>query len=162
MTATVTKTKDNFAALKQALLDLRDNEVLVGFPADKDKPRDKGEPITNAALGFIQDHGSPAANIPARPFMVQGIALVQTRIDERLEQTANLALDGGDVMRGYAAVGETAAQGIKTKINTGPFLKLSKATIMARLRRGKKSNKPLVDSAQMRNAVTWVIRRRKR
>ncbi len=146
--------------------------------------------ITNAALGYIHDNGAPEQNIPARPFMEPGIDLVRDPITDKLGQTMKAVLRGGGqekIEQGLSQVGIKAVLGIKNTITDGIPPPLSDATLRARMRKKRKNGvgarkgaaieldrrwdgqdastefaKPLVDSAQMLNAVTYVIRPKKR
>jgi hypothetical protein len=55
------------------------------------------------------------------------------------------------------AAGMKAVMSVKAVINSGDFEELAPATIKARKRRKRKSEKPLVDTAQYRNSHTYVV-----
>jgi len=146
--------------------------------------------LTNAQLGYIHDNGAPEANIPQREFMSPGIEVVRDAITETLAKTAMAVLKGGGpekAIAGLTQVGFKAANSIKRTINEGIPPPLSDRTLRARMKKGRKNGggarkgaaieldrrwdaqepsveyaKPLVDTAQMRNAVTFVIRSRKK
>lgn len=174
---------------------LSSREVLVGFPEDttareldlgtttKGKANLGGaSDVTNAALGYIHDHGMPEQNIPARPFMVPGIKAAEPKIISALEWTAKQVLRRGGVpaiSMGFERAGIAAQFGIRNAINEGIPPPLSEATLRERARRGRKGAKqeltnrsaglppstdlakPLVDTGQLRNAVNYVVRERK-
>jgi len=48
---------------------------------------------------------------------------------------------------------------VKAKISSGPFKKLADATLAARRRRGRTGTKPLQDTDQLLNSVTYVMRK---
>jgi hypothetical protein len=169
----------------KALLVLADVEVLVGFPEETTDRTDEGpaKGMTNAALGYIHDTGAPEQNIPARPFMAPGIADAQDKIDAKLLQVLKAASQdkGVDVIeRGFTQVGLIAKLAIQNKINEGIPPPLADSTLRARARRGRKgakaelasrsmgnapgvvNAKPLVDTGQLRNAVNYVIRSRRK
>lgn len=178
-------TADNMRAFADAITELTSEAVMAGFPADE-KPREdeEGNPslITNAALGYIHNTGVPELNIPARPFMVEGIESKQTQIVTALEQTGIAALDGDrDATKaGLDSVGMLAQAGIRQKIVDGPFVPLKESTLRGRVqmggdigtaaaaelasrRAGNAPNpdnvRPLNATGQMRNAVNYVIRK---
>lgn len=179
-------TVDRVNALKRDLMDLVGVEVLVGFPEDtSERKEEDGEAeITNAAIAYIQDNGAPERNIPARPFMVPAIEGAQTKIANTLVKMAEGMLAPNRprdiVQRGYHAVGLVAQAAIRDKISEGIPPPLSEYTLRNRARKGDKTAqaelesrkagnapssltaRPLVDTAQMRNAVNYVIRDRKR
>lgn len=157
--------KDRVPELNKALLDLVDQEVLVGVPADKADRKD-GSPITNAALAYIHNTGSPDANIPARPFMEPGVKDARPKVIGLLKEAGQYALKlGGNslvVLKYLHAVGLTVQNSIRARINEGPFEPLKPGTIAGRLRRGRTGIKPLIDTGQLRNAIGYVLRSRKR
>lgn len=163
----VTVTKDKVAALLKSIQGLEGKQALVGVPAanaGRDPDPEDPQPINNAALAYIHDNGSPAANIPERPFTRPGIESVQDQIADRYKKGARAVLDGrvSDMDVVHDAVGQIAEDAIKRKITDGPFTPLAPATIAKRKARGRKSEKPLIDSAQMRNAITHVVRPKRR
>jgi hypothetical protein len=180
-------TADRLAEMKRDLFLLAQHEVLVGFPQDtteRDAAGAEPEGITNAALGYIHDNGEPDANIPARPFMIPGIEAVEDKVADKLVQGAKAVVrpvaPPNIVERVFHSVGLIVANSIKQKINEGPPPPLSPYTLRQRAKKGDKLAqleldnrsrgeapstelaKPLVDTAQMRNAVTYVIRDRKK
>jgi hypothetical protein len=175
-------TRDMMGDIFKAVRDMTAKEVVAGFPEEDETPRkdDDGNPvpITNAAIAYVQNTGEPSLNIPARPFMVQGVEDVQDAIVDRMKDVGVAAL-AGDSMRvdqGLHAAGLEAKLGIQNKILDGPFEPLSESTLKARARRGRKGAqeeldrreageepgvelaRPLVDTSQMRNAVQYSVR----
>jgi len=160
------------------------NATFVGVPSDKttrkDNDTEKG-PMTNAALAFIHDNGSEAAHIPARPFMRPGVARAQKYIVAALRQGAQAALQGGDPLKYLGMAGLKTQAEIRAVINEGIAPPLADATLRERLRRrtsikGAKlelaaraagqspsieNAKPLIATAQLRNAINYVIRKNK-
>lgn len=133
--------------------------VMVGIPAAKDQREDGGE-INNAALGYIHDRGAPEANIPARPWLESGIATAQTPIEDGLKRAADAAFEGRPegVRRELNVVGLKAQAAVRKKITDGPFDALAPRTLAARRARGRTGTKPLIDTGQLRSAVSYVIR----
>lgn len=177
--------RDSLADLKVALAVLAEREVLVGFPEDtsqrKEDPADAG--ITNAALGYIHDNGDSDANIPARPFMIPGMESAIPQATSALESMAKRVLTTRSALaveQGFIRLGVVVQAAIRKKLNEGIPPPLSARTLQARARKGRKGAKaelenrakglapstqlakPLIDSAQMRNAINFVIRPRSR
>jgi len=161
--------RDNSPALTRAIAALTKTACLVGFPASeaerKPEPGEKDQPITNAALGYIHDNGSPAANIPARPFMVPGVTAAAGRITTIYSKAAKAAMgqpSSADTIvdTAHNKVGLTAQDAIQSKIEAGIPPPLSERTIAERRRRrgADAPETPLIDSGQMKTAVTYVIR----
>lgn len=150
---------------------LASQRVMVGIPADKAARKD-GSPISNAALLYIHDHGAPEVNIPARESLKPGVENVKGEIGDGLKKAGEFALDGRPdaVDRQFHRVGAIGRDAVKLKIGTGPFVPLKPSTIAKRRRRSKGSKyrrkavtaadtTPLIDTAQMRNAVNYVLRK---
>lgn len=161
MTTTVDKVDDLVRSVER----LASREVLVGIPAGSARapePGEKGQPLDNATIGYIMENGSPAANIPARPFLVPGIRSAQDQIADKLGQAAKAALTGSDVLvdAKLTAAGLVAENAVKRKITDGPHTPLAPGTIAGRRRRKppRMGTKPLIDTGQLRRSVTHVIR----
>lgn len=155
--------QDKWKKIHSAISGLPQRDVLVGIPLEKtDRDPQPNEPagITNAALGFIHNYGAPEQNIPERNFMESGIADVQPKVDRYLKQAAKAAMQGNLELteKCLHAVGLTAQAGVRERIQTGPFEPLAASTLAARRRKGRTGEKPLLDTAQMRNAITYVVR----
>jgi phage gpG-like protein len=131
--------------------------VLVGIPAAANN-RKADESITNSQIAYIQNFGAPEINIPAREFMYSGIRNAQTRIVKALKLAGMASFNGGNPDTYLAQAGLVAQASIKAKITDGPFIPLAAGTVAARQSRGKKSDKPLIDTGQLRNAITYVIK----
>ena len=181
----VKMTHDGMPALKEKLAALTKQQVLVGFPAGDPKSVRKEDPaITNASLAYIHDNGAPEANIPARPFMREGIRLAEKGITNGLWNTAKKVVQPegttADINAGLSVAGIRAVNGIRKRINEGIPPPLSDRTLAARAARGRTGAmwelawraagapagtdlaKPLIDTGQLRNAVTFVIRATKK
>lgn len=154
---------DRFAAVVAGINTLASTRVMVGVPSSRaGRKVDKGkggETVNNAILAYVHDNGSPEAGIPARPFMMPGIANAKEKITKALENAATAALDGNParVTREYHRAGLAAMVSIKLKITTGPFIPLKPATLAARRRRGVTRTKPLIDTGGLINSIGYVI-----
>ena len=109
------------------------------------------------------DNGAPEVGIPARPTTGPGVRDAKTEIERRLRLAGTAALDGKpqSVVNQFNAAGMAGAAAIKNRINSNTPPPLKPGTIAARKRRGVKRTNTLVDTGQMRNAVTYVVRREK-
>lgn len=152
---------DHVPEILDAMATLAQNDVLVGVPEEKTERKNDSE-ISNAALAYIQDKGSPTQNIPPRPFLEPGIQDAKEPIAEGMRKAAEAALDGnkGAVVANLNRVGLVASTAVKLKINNGPFVPLKPATLAARRRHGFAGTKPLIVSGALRNSITYVLRRR--
>jgi hypothetical protein len=158
MTPGTTKTVSNARQIARAVEYLTTRNVLVGIPSTT--AGNRNGPINNAALLYIHDNGAPEAGIPARPVMAPGIARKADEINRRLRNAGKIAFEGRitAVEQQLNAVGLVAAQGIKEAINSNTPPPLRPSTLAKRRARGVTRTNTLVDTAQMRNAVTYVIR----
>ena len=152
---------NNFPTFRASLDNLK-AEVLVGVPAEKAGRKGEGE-MNNATIAYIQDNGSAAANIPARPFMRPGIMSVKGNIAIALEKGARGAIHGEKlaVDKALNIAGLTAQSAIRGKINEGIAPELAESTLAARRARGRTGTKPLVDTGQLLNSINYVIREKK-
>lgn len=172
----VTRKGGGVARIKTAMAALKQTTVLVGIPASSSS-RD-GDGPNNAALGYLHEFGSPARNIPARPFLVPGVKAAAPRAAAELAKAGRAALTGEAraVLPHLHAAGMVAASSVKNTINQGVDPPLSDRTLMARAARGRQGAKdelnaraagmtlgmaaavPLVDTGAMRNAITYVVK----
>lgn len=180
-------TKLNLDDVLKSVRLLTDVEVLVGVPSDT-TVRDPAlamtddESITNAALAYIHDQGSPEAHIPQREFMRPGIKDAQEDITERLGAAMRGAMRGNDMVveQSLHQVGLVAQSAIRHRIDDGIPPPLADYTVRKRAERGRKGAlqemdnraaglppsldlaKPLIDTGEMRKSITYVIRSRKK
>lgn len=173
--------RDGLRDVLKGINDLTKQRVLVGIPGETaERDQDEYGPMNNATLGYIHDNGSPAANIPARPFLKEGIEEGEEAIAAQLKKAAQAALDGDDgrMEKRLHAAGLEAQAAVKEKLNSGPFEPLADSTLRARAGRGRKgaaeelasraagnapnadNARPLVDTGQLRNSITYVIRKK--
>lgn len=159
--------------IADAMTRLAKTDVLVGIPADKTGRRDT--PITSAALGFIHEYGSPAANIPPRPFLIPGIRAAAPRTTVYLAQAAKAAMDGNAerMERAMHAAGLAASVSVQSTIRAGISPPLQASTVAGRRRRSAGSSyrrkasaasqvTPLIDTGQLLASITYALRERKR
>jgi hypothetical protein len=158
--------RDDVPALLKAISDLTGHQVLIGIPGDAPDRTQTGVGIANATLGFIHEYGAPSANIPARPFLVPGVAESLPRVIELLRQGARRAIavppDPTAGMRTLHSAGITASNAVKRYILRGLSPPLAPATIYKRQHRKvarRMGTKPLVDTGQLYRSVQYVIRK---
>lgn len=181
-------TVDNMKAIIDAINKLTKKDVLVGIPDSA--PERTDTPMTNAQIGYVMETGSPAHNVPARPFLVPGVQDVQAECAERLGKAADAALSGNQsgAERQMNSAGMVASQSVKKKIGSNIPPALSPETIRNRRRsrqtQGMRADEkqylkavadgtdpaqaqaeagiiPLVNSGSLRNAITHVVREKK-
>lgn len=183
----LTVVRDNTKAFQKAINALASNRVYAGVPATEAGRKEEGQAVNNAELMFIHENGAPEANIPARPVVHPAIAASRAQLNAAFKNTGKQAMAGGGVaavLKGLTAIGFIAQNAMRRRITDGPFAPLSPKTIAARARkRGTKRRKgeqqyldavaggmapaaaqaaagikPLIDTGQLRRALTFVIR----
>lgn len=179
---TTTITQDHMAEVMRNIRQLVQREVLVGIPSTKTDRMGPNEAINNATIGYIMENGSPAKNIPARPHLAPGIANAQPAIIQRFEKAAQAALQGdvAETDRQLSAAGMVAASSVKALITAGLSPALADSTLLSRVRRNRAAKgaaaelarraqgiapgsdlaKPLIESGQYRNAITYVLKKK--
>lgn len=150
--------KDDVRKLLSNIEAMTQKRVLIGIPGElAARP---GEPVSNAALGYIHEFGSPAANIPARPFLNPGIQDALPEIIPELAISARRALKTpGAYEIGLERAGIRATTAVKKRIRSQEgFVPLAERTLKAREKAGFKGTKALIRTGQLLNSITHVIR----
>jgi hypothetical protein len=132
----VEKIVDRVNEFLERVHELTGTDVLVGVPESKNHRKDG--PVTNSQIARIHEFGSPAQNIPARPFLRPGLKAVREKAVEMLKEGAKQALEGkGNMEATMTKVGILARNSVINAITdpAPPFAPLKPATIRARLRR---------------------------
>lgn len=155
----VEMTRDNLTEFMRGVRSLAKRDVLVGIPGDGTDRRDTGAAMDNATLGYIHEFGAPGANIPARPFLIPGVASVKRKTSDRMGRGMNAALIGdfAECDRQMHAAGLIAQNAVKGLINSGIAPALSPRTLSARRARGRTGEVSLIDTGQLRNSITYVV-----
>lgn len=158
MKSGLTIRSDNAAAVLASLKAIASKDVLVGIPEEKSERDDV--PFGNAGIGYINEKGSPAQNIPARPHLVPGVRSVDEQTLPHLRAAAQAAMSGNTAAAEMELnrAGALAANGVKRFMTITGFTPLADRTINARLARGRTGDKPLIDTGQYRRAITYVVR----
>jgi hypothetical protein len=150
---------NGMSKLRAEIEEFKKKELLVGIPEAGGKRDDTRE--SNAAIGYIQETGSPVNNIPARPFLRPGVKKVEKRIVAELRKGAINTLSHGisALDNAYARAGIIAQNSVKAIIRAGEgFAPLAPSTLAARKRAGAKGTKPLIRTGQLINSITYVVR----
>ncbi|WP_417641965.1 hypothetical protein [Enterobacter kobei] len=176
MKSGVTTRVDNTQAILDALKSIGKKEVLVGIPEAASSREDS--PFSNAGIGYVNEYGSPAQNIPPRPHLVPGVKSVEDQTVPALKVAAQAALAGKDAaaMNALNQAGRLAVHGVHRFIRNANFTPLADSTVEARARKGRKGAKaemarraakepastvgakPLYDTGKYRDAITHVVR----
>lgn len=172
----VTTRVDNAQAILDALRSLTKKDVLVGIPSEDSEREDV--PFGNAGIGYVNEYGSPAQNIPPRPHLIPGVKSVEAQTVPALKVAAQAALEGkgSAAMSALNQAGRLAVQGVHRFIKAADFTPLADSTVEARARRKRKGAKaelarrasgespgtalakPLYDTGKYLAAITHVVR----
>ena len=107
-----------------------------------------------ATLLALHVLGAPSRGIPQRdPLRPPLIANAQRYSDLLALGLKNALSDGTDPKLVYEKIGIVATNDVKDYFITGNFKALSEKTIKA-----KGSSKPLIDSGEMRNSISYEVR----
>lgn len=182
----VTVVKDNVAKVFKDIEALVGKQVLVGIPDSGQNQRDEG-PVNNATIAYVMEFGSPLHNVPARAFLIPGVEAVRTPALRQLRQAADAALKGdtAGMLAALDRAGTIASNEVKHRINSNIPPPLKPETIRNRYRgrdvkkrresedvyldlvskgvdpgaaQSEVSIVALVNTGQMRNAITYVVR----
>jgi len=129
--------------------------VQVGFPSSKTHSPDG---TSMAFIASVHEYGAPSAGIPERPFLKAGIEGGKEG-QARLNKVNLVRILNGetDFDTALMQLGEMAKGNVQDYINQGDFAPILPATIAARKRRSVGSSKPLVDTGQMRQSVSYEL-----
>ncbi|MDN5681686.1 MAG: hypothetical protein L0G81_13770, partial [Ewingella sp.] len=141
MKSGVKVTADNAQAILDALKSLTQKEVLVGIPEEASAREDS--PFSNAGIGYVNEYGSPAQNIPPRPHLIPGVKVAEPKTMPQLKFAAQAALDGHETaaIKYLHVAGRLAVQGVHVLLKAANFTPLADSTVEARARRGTKGRK---------------------
>ena len=153
----------------QALARKAAANILVGFPSGRQhvptfhkdengkyrtydgKNIEEAEPIETAELAKMLSFGT--TEIPARPFLEEGIASKKEEIKNALQNEAKKVLDGGQA--NWNKVG-TMAVGAVQEFVRGDYYKSTKPN-SKKTQEYKGSDKPLIDGADLINSLVFVV-----
>lgn len=146
--------KDIYKQVKKKLLDFSKQDLLIGVPQEKTQREGNERSITNAELMFIHTNGSPARNIPKRPTIEPTIDENKAKITEKFKNAVNKILQNkGDGKDDLEKLGLWIVNKVKARFGSDELAENAPSTIAK-----KGSDRPLIDTGQLRNSVTYVIR----
>lgn len=179
MAVGVTVTKDNTKSLMDALTTLTRKQVYVGIPREENEREDE-QTFGNAAIGYLNEKGSPAQGIPPRHHLIPGVLNAQSRITNIFATGGKAALAGdrNAAEAALIAAGQVAADSVRRVITSGLEPPLADSTLAARVRNGTAAKgaakelklrasgkaatsdiaKPLIATGEYKNSITFVVR----
>lgn len=136
------------------------DDILVGFPAGRPHP---GSDLSMDELARTQTYGS--ADIPARPFLEEGILTKKNELGQLIQEHYAKRVEGHDKRPTLKRIGAEAVGAVQDFVR-GDYYKETvpnaPSTIARKSRRQKGklllSDKPLIDTGDMVNAVTFIVK----
>lgn len=127
-------------------------QVYIGVPASKDSIHEGG--INMATLLAVHTLGAPSKGIPQRDALRPPLINNKDKYVQLMATGfANALADGTDPNIVYEKIGIVASDDVKAYFLDGSFKELNEATVER-----KGSSKPLVDTGEMRNSITYEVR----
>lgn len=163
--------KSKAPELNAALEKLRRTEVYVGIASGSkgDARKDKGP--DNHLLGYVHEFGSPAQNIPARPFLRPGVAGAKEIVSSGFAAAMKAALADNEpaMTAALERTGMRVVSQVKKYMQTADFVPLSpeylKHRNRSRLTKSKRANelkgvkvRPLINTGALRNALDFYVK----
>lgn len=143
-------------ALYKRLHDMHTLRARVGVLASKGGAKQhKDSGMTLIEIMAIHEFGSPAANIPERsPIRTTFYVRVADKLREVVAAITRAIVENGmDVRKGIGVLGAWGASEVKNTITQTDLPPPLQPATIAR----KGSSKPLVDTAQLLNSITWEV-----
>ena len=149
------KKEENEAYQKHTDKFIREHNITDEKKIKKLKNRNINN-LTNAQKLFINSRGSPATGMPARPVLEPAIQDKFDKISEKIREGAIKGLEGD--MEGFREDYEMAGLMAQTaSINWFDNPKNNWAPNAERTIKAKGSDSPLIDTGEMRKAITYAV-----
>ena len=136
------------------------DDILVGYPEGRPHP---DSDLTMDELARIQTYGD--AHIPARPFLEEGILSKKNEIRELIRDHYAKRVEGGNKRPSLKRIGAEAVGAVQDFVRGDYYRQTvpnAESTIHRKSRRQKgkvlQSDKPLIDTGDMVNATTYVVK----
>lgn len=129
---------------------LKQQQVFVGFQAGQ-VTDDKGVDV--AQIAMFNELGTSTS--PSRPFLRMSVDENKDKIKNMCSAMAEDVAKGGTAEQALKKLGVFGVSLVQEKIVSGTFEPNAPSTI-----RKKGSDKPLIDTSNMRQSVKYVIRRK--
>lgn len=154
------KKLDRFVHIATELKKLKKGYAKAGVLASE-KERDSGE-VSNVDLAIIHEFGSPIAGIPERSFVRSAFTRNRQEYSATLKKLAAALIEGKGVQTAekiLGLVGAKMAADMKAAITKGIAPPNAPAVYARKLAKGSANGtpKPLVDTGQLLNSITWVV-----
>jgi hypothetical protein len=130
-----------------------DKRIFVGVPKGKMALGQNGHLVDISMIAAVMNYGSVSRNIPARPFIEPSINQNLQKYKRLMGHEAKGILVSNTKLHiALQHVGMVMAADVQDYMLSGSFKPLAAATIKA-----KGSSKPLIDTGQLRQAITYKV-----
>ena len=152
----ITQDNSGSEALEKLADQIKKSKLEVGFFESAIYP--DGTPV--AYVAAIQEFGYPAGNIPSRPFFRNAISK-NDGWKQLATKAMNAVVEGRmELNQALNQMGLKMAADVKDSITDGSYEALKQSTLDARQSRKRTqgvASKPLIDTAQMLQSVTYAV-----
>lgn len=149
-----TDPKEITKKLEEKLKEISESQIFVGIPKDATETKD-GHTFYLADIAYVNNFGSKSKNIPPRPFGTTLMPRYGKRISDFYQKEIADVLKGKrTVKQALNRVGFTAAGFMKRNLSAGKWQANSPVTVAM-----KGSAHPLIDTGQMRQSITWLVKK---
>ena len=153
----ITQDNSGSEALEKLADQIKKSKLEVGFFESAIYP--DGTPV--AYVAAIQEFGYPAGNIPSRPFFRNAISK-NDGWKQLATKAMNAVVEGRmELNQALNQMGLKMAADVKDSITDGSYEALKQSTLDARQSRKRTqgvASKPLIDTAQMLQSVTYAVK----
>lgn len=132
---------------------LKQNEVFIGYQAGHAKHTDEdGSTADMAEIAMFNELGTSTS--PPRPFLRMTVDENKDKINQFVETQTKRIAQGASAEQCMKQMGAFGVSLVQEKIGNGTFTPNAESTIKA-----KGSDKPLIDTGQLRQSVHYVIKK---
>lgn len=132
---------------------LKQNEVFIGYQAGHAKHTDEdGNTADMAEIAMFNELGTSTS--PPRPFLRMTVDDNKDKINQFVETQTKRIAQGASAEQCMKQMGAFGVSLVQEKIGNGTFTPNAESTIKA-----KGSDKPLIDTGQLRQSVHYVIKK---
>lgn len=140
--------------LEQLFKAIDRSAVYIGVVGGSHTDNETHQTIRMPELAAVHEFGSAKRNIPERSFLRSSIEDNKQNYTNQMANLIKQAAQGSVAPSAvYGAMGAVAAGQAQKKISNGQLAPLKPQTIQR-----KGSSKPLYDTGQLVQSITWVVR----
>ena len=153
----ITQDNSGSKALEKLADQIKKSKLEVGFFESATYP--DGTPV--AYVAAIQEFGNPAGNIPSRPFFRNAISQNDGGWKDLANKAISAVVEGRmELNQALNQMGLKMSADVKDSITDGSYEALKQSTLDARQSRKRTqgvASKPLIDTGQMLQSVTYAV-----